>query len=305
MSRSFGIVGAGAVGLYYGGRLAAAGEEVRFLLRSDYEGVKQNGITAESIHGDFKVAEPRAFRTAEEMGPVDVVIIAWKATSNGHYEEVLSPLLHDGTTILTLQNGLGNTETLADLFGAERILGGLCFVCINRVGPGTVRHTGGGLVTLGDFGGQREAELDELVEIFAAANIEVRKAEDLGFAQWLKLVWNVPFNGLCIAEGGIDTEELLQRPGAVARVRALMHEVLLGARALGYEIPKTVVDEQLKRTYPMGPYRPSSMIDYVEGRPVEVEAIFAEPLRRAREAGALLPEWERLLTDIRSRIAGQ
>ena len=161
------------------------------------------------------------------------------------------------------------------------------------------------MVSLGDYGGAQGALLDEIIASFRQAGITTRKAEDLGKAQWVKLVWNVPFNGLCIAEGGIDTEALLAMPGGEERVRELMEEVRVGARALGYELPAKLVDDQVELTRPMGPYRPSSMIDYVEGREVEVEAIWAEPLRRAKEAGAELPAWEGLLERIRERIAGR
>lgn len=296
------MVGAGAVGLYYGGRLAAAGEEVRFLLRSDYEGICAQGLTVESIAGDFRLDRPLVYRDSAAIGPVDLVIVSWKATANACLQEVIAPLLHEDTCLLTLQNGLGNTELLAELFGAERVLGGLCFVCINRIEPGLIRHTGGGLVTLGDFSGSQEARLNESVEMFARAGITVKKVEDLGYAQWVKLVWNVPFNGLCISEGGIGTGELLARPDGEGRVRELMGEVLTGARALGYNLPDQLVDDQVAVTYPMGAYRPSSMIDYLAGREVELDAIWEEPLRRATEAGAQLPVWRTLVAAIRQRL---
>jgi 2-dehydropantoate 2-reductase len=108
--KTFAIVGAGAVGSFYGGKLALAGREVRFLLRSDYEVVKEKGLRVESINGDFGLPEVMAARTSDEIGPVDVVIVAWKATANDHAGEVIAPLLHDKTVILTLQNGLGNME---------------------------------------------------------------------------------------------------------------------------------------------------------------------------------------------------
>lgn len=303
ISKSYAIVGAGAIGLYYGGRLAAAGEDVRFLLRSDFEGIRDAGLTVESIDGDFRVEKPQIYRDTADIGPVDVVVVSWKTTANENLKEVLGPLLHEGTVILTLQNGLGNTELLAQLFGASRVLGGLCFVCINRLAPGLVKHTGGGMVTLGDFGDAQGELLKGLVATFQKAGIVTKGVENLGQAQWVKLVWNVPFNGLCITEGGIDTKELLRREGGAEGVRELMGEVLAGAAALGFEVPESVAEEQLTRTYPMGPYRPSSMIDFVEGREVEVESIWAEPLRRAEAAGAELPAWRRLLEGIRVAMA--
>ena len=133
---SVAIVGAGAIGSYYGCRMAQAGHEVRFLLRSDFDEVSKDGFEIQSEAGDFVVESPQVFRSAEEVGAVDLVVVAWKATANEHAEKVIAPLLHEGTRILTLQNGLGNVELLGRLFGEERILGGLCFVCINRNAPG-------------------------------------------------------------------------------------------------------------------------------------------------------------------------
>ena len=126
--------------------------------------------------------------------------------------------------------------------------------------------------------------------------------KNLARAQWMKLVWNVPFNGLTIAEGGIDTQALLAMPGGEEQVRALMTEVLRGAAALGHQIPREFADRQVEMTRSMGQYRASSMIDYLEGRDVEVEAIWEEPLRRATAEGAELPHWESLLKRIRERL---
>ena len=123
---------------------------------------------------------------------------------------MIAPLLHEGTRILTLQNGLGNVELLEGLFGEERILGGLCFVCINRNAPGKIVHSGGGMVTIGEA--SATGVLEEMPGLFGE-HVEIQLTSNLEEAQWRKLVWNIPFNGLCVAEGGIDTEKLLSLPG--------------------------------------------------------------------------------------------
>ena len=297
------MVGAGAIGLYYGARLAVAGEDVRFLLRSDYDAVKQDGIRVESVAGDLHLQAVKAFRTPEEIGPVDLVIVAWKTTSNDLLGKVLPPLLHEKTQVLTLQNGLGNCERIAEIVGAERVLGAMCFVCLNRLSPGFVSHTAGGKISVGEFVNDGSGRAEEIARRFSAAGIPTDAAAILAEAQWKKLVWNIPFNGLSIAEGGVTTEDLLATPGIEDEIRALMAEVIQSARAQGLVLDDSLIDSNVERTRPMGPYRPSSMIDYVEGREVEFDSIWGEPLRRAKSAGVAVPHLEKLAERIRERLS--
>ena len=301
--RKVAIVGAGAVGLYYGGRLAEAGVDVCFLVRSDYENIRHKGITIDSIAGNAKLPKVCCAKKSEDIGPVDLVIIAWKTTSNVHYQQVISPLLGEHTHILTLQNGLGSVERLAELFGGWHVFGGLCFVCINRVGPGHVNHTAAGLIRIGSYDAGKEEELSQLVKFLGDRGVLCESMDDLERAQWMKLVWNIPFNGLSIAEGGVDTQKLLEMQGVEQRVLRLMREVQAVAAGLGHFIEDAFLDHQIERTRPMRAYRPSSMIDYVEGREVEVDAIWREPLRRARVLGVETPELEELLRSIEWRLA--
>ncbi|MCW1884967.1 2-dehydropantoate 2-reductase [Luteolibacter flavescens] len=303
--KSVAIVGAGAIGLYYGARLAAAGEDVRFLLRSDYDAVQRDGIRIESVAGDLHLPpeQVQSHRTPEEIGPVDLVIVAWKTTSNHLLADVLPPLLHEGTQVLTLQNGLGNCEALAAIVGPQRVLGALCFVCLNRLSPGHVSHTAGGKISVGEHVNDERGRAAEIARRFTAAGIPTDAAPSLAAAQWTKLVWNIPFNGLAIAEGGVTTDVLLATPGVEAEIRALMAEVIAAARAQGLPLEDKLIGFNVERTRPMGPYRPSSMIDYVEGREVEYDSIWAEPLRRAKTAGIEVPHLEKLATRIRERLA--
>lgn len=301
--KSVAVVGSGAIGLYYGGRLAAAGEDVRFLMRSDYEAISKGGLKVESVHGDFELPHVQALRTAEEIGPVDLVIVSWKATANHLLVSVLPPLLHAGTQVLTLQNGLGNCEAIAEITGPERVLGGLCFVCINRITPGLIRHSAGGRVSIGEWRPGIPGRAVEIARRFKAAGIPGSAVDNLEQAQWEKLIWNVPFNGLSVAEGGVTTDVLLASPETEAEIRALMVEVVAAARALGLELDDGLIDFNIERTRPMGPYRTSSMIDFVEGREVEVGPIWREPLRRAKAAGVPMPHLEKLLRRIEERVA--
>lgn len=279
------VVGAGAVGSYYGGLLALAGYDVHFLLRSDLHAVRRDGL---AIHtGGRELRSPvKAAATPEEIGPVDLVIIALKATANGALEKLIPPLLGANTALLTLQNGLGNEEFLAARWGEERVLGGLCFVCLNRTAPGVIEHFDHGTLSLGEFKRAPGERLRAIAAAFTKAGVETQVAENLVEARWRKLVWNVPFNGLAIAAGGATVADVLGDDGLRAEARALMGEVLDGAAKLGHPIPESFANWQIERSGSMGPYKPSSMIDWQLQRAVEVEAIWGEPWRQGTAAGA-------------------
>lgn len=293
------VVGSGAIGCYYGARLARR-EDVSFLMRRDLDAVRAGGLHIESVDGDFVLDPVSACATTSEIGPVDLVVIALKATSNHILPDLLPPLLTKGTALLTLQNGLGNEEFLQAHFPDHAILGGLCYVCINRGDPGQVHHLAAGKIELGGHGETKRAE--EVVELFQGAGIHCQYLPDLGLARWRKLIWNVPFNGLSIAAGGLDTRKILADPRLVDRTRRLMHEIIDAARAQDFVIDPTFAESNIETTRGMGPYRPSSLIDFDKGSTVEVEAIWGEPLRRARELGVDTPELARLYDEICTAI---
>jgi 2-dehydropantoate 2-reductase len=269
--------------------LARAGSDVVFLMRSDLAAVRARGLAVKTPGEEFVLRDVRAEATPEEIGPCDLVIVALKTTANGDFQRLISPLLHERTAILTLQNGLGSDEELARLFGAERVMGGLCFICVNRTAPGEVLCIEPGSLSIGEFGRPASERVRAVADLFSKANVRCHVGDDLAWLRWKKLVWNVPFNGLSIAAGGIATDAILADRHLEAEVRALMAEVIEAAGCLGHVIPRAFIDQQIEHTRPMGPYKPSSLIDFLARRPVEVEAIWGEPLRRAQAAGAAVP----------------
>ncbi|MEQ1750404.1 MAG: 2-dehydropantoate 2-reductase [Prosthecobacter sp.] len=293
------IVGSGAVGCYYGGRLAQHGHEVHFLMRSDYESVMRDGLHITSPLGDAHI-KVQAHRSTVEIGPCDLVIIALKATSNADLLELLPPLLHEKTLLLTLQNGLGNEEFLAQHFGVERVLGGLCFVCINRTAPGCIHHIAQGRINLGEHLRPAQDRTRMIAAMFQQSMVECVVEESLAAARWKKLVWNIPFNGLSIASGGNDTAAILADPALETQVRKLMTEIITTARSLGHDVPFDLIHDMIERTRTMTKYRPSSLIDFEEGREVEIEPIWGEPVRQAAAAGLEMPEVKALYEQLRT-----
>ncbi len=128
------IIGCGALGSYYGAHLCRDGQETHFLLRSDYDVVRRDGVHINSADGNFHV-RPKCAQQPEKIGICDLVIIGLKTTANSVLPKLLPPVVGPATTVLTLQNGLGNEAQVASIIGAEKTLGGLCFVCLNRVAP--------------------------------------------------------------------------------------------------------------------------------------------------------------------------
>ena len=306
------IVGCGALGSYYGAKLCRVGQDVHFLLRSDYEVVRRNGVTVRGASEQFNV-RPQCARTPEEIGESELVIVGLKTTVNDQFARLLPPLFGKNTAVLTLQNGLGNEERLAQLFPLEQILGGLCFVCLNREEPGVIRYIDHGLIVLGEFKRPSQPRTHDLAALFQNAGVKCHVTEELARAHWEKLVWNIPFNGLGVASAAgfealtsahgscftihvsgpcLTTDKLLGDVRWEKIVRELMLEVIVAAGALGFVIPPTFAEKQIDRTRTMGEYRPSTLVDFEAGRPLELESLFLEPLRQARRAGVAVPRLE-------------
>ncbi len=288
------VVGAGAVGAYHGIKLADAGHDVHFLLRSDYDVVRERGFELHD-RGNVRNVRVNAHRSPEEIGVCDLVLIALKTTANAQFSKLLPPLVGAGTILLTFQNGLGNVEALGALFGAENVVGGLCYVTINRTAPGVIANLGATRLWLGEGdGGAPRERTHALVKMFCDAGMPAEAKDSLEETLWKKLCWNIPFNGLAIAGGNIACDALLAAPGIVELAWKLMREVQAAARALGCEIPDSHLEKQFEVTKRCGAYLPSSLLDFRAGREVEVESIWGEPLRRGNAAGVPMPHLETL-----------
>lgn len=299
------IVGTGALGGWYAALLAEAGHEVHCVARADFETIRARGLTIRHKGSERVVRVASASPDAAAIGPCDLVIVTIKSTSNHALPALISPLLGPATVVVTLQNGMGNVEALARLLPADRIVAGLCFVCINRIAPALIETTLAGYVRMAAAEGPVNAAVTTAVAVFAAAGVDCQAEPSLETVLWKKLCWNIPFNGLAIAGGGITTDRILADPGLNERAYLLMKEVQAAAVARGHGFDDAHIKRQFVVTVGMGPYRPSSLIDFVEGRDVEVAGIWGEPLRRGQEAGVPMPQTARLIEDIRARIAAR
>ncbi len=301
------VVGCGAVGSYYGAKFGYSGQETHFLLRSDYGAVRRKGVLIRSSEGDIRY-HPKCARAPEEIGASDLVLIGLKTTANDQFEKLLTPLVGPTTAILTLQNGLGNEAQLAAFFGKEKVLGGLCFVCLNRVEPGVIQHVAHGAILMGEYDRWPEPRTHDIAGMIRHSGIPCKVTDSLERAHWEKLVWNVPFNGLGVASAaGYDavvrgelgvraklgpcmtSDKLLDKGPWEQLVHELMMEVIATANALKLGLPVVVAEKQIARTRDMGAYKASTLLDFENGQRLELESLFLEPLRQAQRAGVATP----------------
>lgn len=287
-----GIIGSGAIGGFYGLMLARAGFDVHFLLRSEYEVVREQGLKLEHAELGSLHMPVKPYARAADMPPCDWLLVGAKATSGAGLAALIEQAAAADARVVVLQNGLGVEDLLrASLPGNLHLLGGLCFICVNRQAPGIIRHQALGAVNLGYHSGPANDGGAAIVEagagLFRAAGIDSQAMADLGQARWQKLVWNVPYNGLSVLLGA-STQQLMADADSRELIKSLMAEVVQGAAACGYELPENYAEQLLLMTERMPDYWPSMYHDHVQRRPLELDAIYAEPLARAQAAGCSL-----------------
>lgn len=297
-TRRYAVLGTGALGGFYGAKLQQAGFDVHFLLHSDYEQVRQKGLWVQSCWGDFHLPQVKAHASVMDMPACTGVIVALKATQNALLPQLIPPVLAESGVVILLQNGLGVEPEIAEYVGPERVIGGLCFISSNKVGPGHIHHLDYGSILLAQYGPDYAAQgipprLEQVQADFQQAGIPTSLSPDLMMARWQKLVWNIPFNGLSVVFNA-NTQQMIGDPEARVLAETLMQEVVQGAAACDRHIPDSVIEQMLANTEKMAPYRTSMKIDYERKRPLELQAIFANPLRYARQAGIHLPRIEML-----------
>jgi len=292
-SKTYAIIGTGAVGGFYGAKLQKAGYRVSFLLRSDYQYVIEKGLIIESVDGDFTLPEVDAYNDVKKMPTADVVVVALKATQNHLLPELLLPLVKKNTIVLLLQNGINIEPEIYQIIGGNTLIGGLCFVCSNKVGAGKIRHIDYSAITIGQYFPNNQPagitkQMREIAQDFEQANIPIELSEDLFLSRWKKLVWNIPYNGLSVVLNA-RTDEIMANKDTRFLAEQLMWEVAAGANSCGRIIDDRFIQKILDHTEKMKPYLTSMKLDYDRKRPLEIEAILGNPLRIAKEAKIDLP----------------
>ncbi|MEM9418408.1 MAG: putative 2-dehydropantoate 2-reductase [Planctomycetota bacterium] len=286
--RTYAILGTGALGGYYGGMLVRAGLETHFLLRSDFDHVREHGLIIDSVRGDFalSVDQINAYGEPSKLPACDVAVVCLKTTQSDRLPELLAHCVKPNGVVLVLQNGLHPEADAAAIVGDDRVLGGLCFLCSNKIGPGHIQHLDYGHIHMGVYQPETSdspatRHFPGIVEDFSAAGIETIAVDDLRLSRWKKLVWNIPYNGLSVVLNQ-TTDVMMGDPHTRRRIEAIMHEVQAAALAVdGKVIEDAFIQKMLDYTAKMEPYKTSMMLDYEAGREMEIEAIVGDPLRVA------------------------
>ncbi len=280
----YAIIGTGALGGYYGAKLAQGGKDVHFLLNSDYEFVKEKGLKIDSVKGDFVLPQIHAYNTTADMPACDVILVCLKTNNNHLLKTLLPPLLKKDSLVILIQNGLGFEEKLAADFPQLSIAGGLAFICSSKVGPGHIGHFDFGSINIGAHQNVASERIEQVCDDFTQSGVKAFVAENLPEARWRKLVWNIPYNGLTVVLNS-TTDTLMQQAHSRELIRDMMLEVVEGAKVCGVNMAADFVDKMLASTDQMTPYAPSMKLDFDHQRKLEIEAIYSNPLQVAQDAG--------------------
>jgi 2-dehydropantoate 2-reductase len=280
------VVGAGAVGSYYGALLARDGHDVTLVARGSHlDALRERGVVVVREPDGATWRAPVRAAARPDCSP-DLAIVATKSHHTLAAARALAPALAPGSTVLSLQNGVENVARIGAVVGAERVLGGIAFVGLRIDEPGVVEHEAEGWVRMGDPAGPTERA--RRVHDLLAPSWDVTLSERIVRDQWHKLLWNVGFNALC-AVTGATCGEVWSVPDSTALVREAMEEVVaIGARR-GIGLTGEDVDEMAAANPELRDYRPSTARDLERGRPVERDALCGFVVREGAALGVATP----------------
>lgn len=283
----YGVIGAGAIGGYYGAKLARSGQDVHFLFHSDYDYVREHGLRVNSGDGGFHLDHVNAYQDVRQMPKCDVVIVALKTVHEQMLRDMLPPLLTDDTVVLLIQNGMGMEQDVEQMVPGVKLAAGLAFICCSKTHPGVIDHLDLSGLNVGNYNAPQET-IDRMIAEMVSADIDARNVDYLE-ARWRKLLWNMPFNGLSVALH-TDTDALVRNAATRRLLRAMTQEVIEAAHAVGVKgLTDRDADAMIEMTTKMRPYKPSMRLDWDYHRPMEVYYLYTRPIEEARRAGLDMP----------------
>jgi 2-dehydropantoate 2-reductase len=297
------VVGAGGVGSVFGGRLAVAGHEVWLVHRRQQvvDSLLRDGLQLESPNGQLERIPVLATDDTQTIGEVDLVLILTKSTDTRAAAEAARPLMRDSSLAVTLQNGLGNLETIADVLGPEHTLLGMTYVGAATSRPGHARLTAAGQSFIGEPNGQRSPRAEHLAGVLTAAGMPTEATDRLWEMVWGKLVINAALNATC-ALTGASGESALRSAAASEWLGLVAEETAAVATALGISLPYADAAARVrKHCQDVGTSKPSMLQDIERGRPTEIDAINGAVVREGARLGVPTPYNQALLFLVKAR----
>jgi 2-dehydropantoate 2-reductase len=289
MCRQVSVLGAGAVGLFYGAKLQKSGMSVEFLSRAAAR-TEDNTLKVRSIWGDFDI-DIKAYGSSSELAPSDLIILTTKCFQGLDFQGMIKSVIKPESVILVLQNGLGIEEQLAEAFPGNVILGGLAFTCINRLAPLDIHHIDHGKIKIAALDDESQATAISLAKVFDEAGVDCEAEKDLRLQRWKKLIWNVGFNPIS-AITGLDTGKIMSSEKLCKTVKSAMLEVQTVAASEGFIIGDNFILEMINLTRSMSPYKTSMLLDKEAGREMETWAILDQPISIGKQFNINTPIME-------------
>ena len=283
------VMGTGAVGGYFGAKLAAAGHELVFIARGkQLDAVRRNGLRIDSPNGNLYASGSLFTSNPAEFGTVDLVLFCVKSYDTEPAAEALAPLIGHATAILSLQNGVDNPEKIARLWGAERTFAAVVYIGAQVAAQGRIRHSSGGKVVFGQLGGDGGTTAELIKKTFSTAGINCAISENIEKIQWAKLLWNAPFCAISSLSRA-DTKQILESDALTKLAIECMAEVKAAALTRGIDLPRALFDETIAFSRGLGAFKPSMLQDLEAGKPLEYEAFNGIVVNIIRQAGKAAP----------------
>jgi 2-dehydropantoate 2-reductase len=285
------IMAAGAVGGYFGARLAAAGEDVHFIARGAHlEAIRKAGLKLDSDAGNLHLPKVNVTDDAATVGPVDIVLFAVKLWDTEHAAELTRPLLGRETAVITLQNGIDSVERLDPILGAEHVVGGITYISTTISMPGVIHHLGKlADIVCGERDGKPSARLTALAGAAKKAGFQFRISPNIDLDRWRKFVFLSSFAG-ATALTRQPIGPIMADADMREFARALFAESTAVARAQGFAFPNEFVDRQMAMAAHMPAAMKASMAQDLErGGRLEVEWLSGAVARIGRTAGVPTP----------------
>jgi 2-dehydropantoate 2-reductase len=284
------IVGAGGVGGYFGGRLAAAGTDVTFIARGAHlDALRSRGLTIHSSKGDLRLPHVHATDNPAAVGPVDIVLFTVKLYDAEAASRLLPPLIGPDTAVIPLQNGVEGADIVARQAGTAHTAGGTVYVAAVIAEPGVIHHSALDHLIFGELAGGRSARLERLLETCRPAGFQATLSEHVQVDIWTKFIRLAVFSGMttvtrCPIGPIVADAELF------AMIKTGCREAMAVARAKGVAVPESVIDEVDQAFRALPPHMKSSMLEDLErGRRLEVPWLSGAVVRIGREVGVETP----------------